>query len=681
MRQITRLLIANRGEIARRIMRTAREMGIETVAIYADPDVHAPFVREADEAIALGGSTATETYLDIAKVIGAAQRSGADSIHPGYGFLSENPAFARAVTAAGLTWVGPTPEAMSAMGDKLAAKRLMDASGVPTLPGVEVTTSDEGELQQAVATIGLPLLVKAAAGGGGKGMRIVGTLAELAGAVGASQREAAGAFGNDTVFLERYLEAPRHVEVQILGDSHGNVVHCFERECSIQRRHQKIIEEAPSPAITEDLRRAMGLAAVTAARAIGYVSAGTVEFLLDGNGRFVFLEVNTRLQVEHPVTEAITGLDLVREQIRIAMGEPLGFQQSDLAISGHAIEARIYAEDPAHGFLPATGTVLAWDPAAAPEARFDSGIETGSEVSVHFDPMLGKVIVHAPTRAEAALRLARVLERTRIHGVTTNRDLLAATLRHPAFLAGDTPTDFIDRHQPARQRIPSEADVRWAALAVALKGQGERSEAAKLLATLPSGWRNNPSQMQESRFEHDGRELTVEYLARRDGSFACVVDGTASTARVHDMTADRLDLELDGARRVLAVLTNGHRSWVQSPSGEVQLVELPRFPEAEVEAVAGGYAAPMPGKIVSVHVAPGEKVNRGTLLVVMEAMKMEHRITCVDDEASVFEVRVKPGEQVGAGHLLVVVLGSATGQPAGPPGEGGPETGEEPKTS
>jgi len=559
------------------------------------------------------------------------------------------------VVAAGLTWIGPTPEAMAGMGDKLAAKRLMAGAGVPTLPSVEVTTNDEGELKQAAANIGLPLLVKAAAGGGGKGMRIVSTLDELADAVAGAQREAAGAFGDDTVFLERYLDAPRHVEIQILGDSHGNVVHCFERECSIQRRHQKIIEEAPSPAMTADLRRQMGLAAVTAARAIGYVSAGTIEFLLDGNGRFFFLEVNTRLQVEHPVTEAITGLDLVREQIRIARGEPLELEQSDLAISGHAIEARIYAEDPANGFLPAIGTVLAWDPPGEPPARFDSGIETGSEVSVHFDPMLAKVIVHAPTRVEAALRLARVLERTRIHGVTTNRDFLAATLRHPAFLSGDTTTDFIERHAPARQRVPSEEDLRWAALAVTLKGQDERRRSATLLRTLPSGWRNNPSAMQDTKYLHQDRDLTVEYLCQRDGSFACVLDGTPATARVHSLRDDRIDLELNGARRVLAVTSSGNRSWVQGSSGEVQLVALPRFPEVEVDAVAGGYAAPMPGKVVSVHVTAGETVTRGKLLLVMEAMKMEHRITCVEDEGTVSEVRVAQGEQVAAGDVLVVV--------------------------
>ncbi|MBE7519625.1 MAG: ATP-grasp domain-containing protein [Thermoflexaceae bacterium] len=658
MKRISRLLVANRGEITRRIMRTAREMGIETVAIYADPDSHAPFVHEADEAIALGGSTAAETYLDVARVIDAARRSGADAIHPGYGFLSENAGFARAVVEAGLTWVGPSPEAIAAMGDKLAAKRLMMAAGVPTLPSTEVPADGRADLQAIAAPIGLPVLVKAAAGGGGKGMRIVRSTAELAEAVAGAQREALGAFGNGTVFLERYLEAPRHVEIQVLGDSHGNLIHCFERECSIQRRHQKIIEEAPSPAMTPELREQMGLAAVTAAQAIGYTSAGTVEFLLDTNGQFYFLEVNTRLQVEHPVTEAITGLDLVREQIRIAQGERLDVHQGDLAIRGHAIEARLYAEDPANGFLPATGTVLAWEEPKDSPARFDSGVETGSDVSLHFDPMLAKVIVHAPNRTEAALRLARVLERTRIHGVTTNRDFLVATLRHPAFLAGDTTTAFIEKHDPARVRRPAENEVRAAALAVALKSQDERRRGASLMRTLPSGWRNNPSQMQQTVFTHQGEEVKTGYLAQRDGSFDYEVAGVRGSARLHRADGDLVDVEIDGSRRVLAVAQRGSQFWVQGASGEVQLTELPRFPDSEQEEVAGGYAAPMPGKIVSIHVEPGDAVTRGQLLMVMEAMKMEHRITCVEESAKVTEVRVAKGDQVEAGQMLVVVEGS-----------------------
>jgi propionyl-CoA carboxylase alpha chain len=441
-RTITRVLVANRGEIARRVFQTATEMGISTVAVYADGDADAPFVKDADTAIALRGRTATETYLNVDKVLDAARRSGADAIHPGYGFLSENADFASAVEAAGLVWIGPPPEAIAAMGDKLSAKELMRAADVPTLPAREL--GPDADVLEGAAAVGYPLLIKASAGGGGRGMRVVREESELDSATSGARREAANAFGDDTIFMERWLPACRHVEIQILGDQHGNLLHCFERECSIQRRHQKVIEEAPSSAVTEVIRERMGQAAVAAGKQLGYYSAGTVEFLLDGDD-FWFLEVNTRLQVEHPVTEEITGLDLVREQLRIAEGESLGYEQDDLSIHGHAIEARLYAENAQKNFLPSPGTVALWEPSERVDARYDSGIESGSVIGTEFDPMLAKVIVHAPTRREAALRLARALETTRLNGMISNRDFLVATLRTPEFLAGDTTTDFIDR--------------------------------------------------------------------------------------------------------------------------------------------------------------------------------------------------------------------------------------------
>ncbi len=654
MPRITRLLIAGRGEIPRRIMRTAREMGIATVAVYADADAAAPFVRDADEAVALRGATSAETYLDVAKIIDAARRSGADAVHPGYGFLAENAQFARAVIAAGLVWVGPRPEAMAAMGDKLAAKQLMTEARVPTLPAVEVTGETTDEIRDRAREMGYPLLVKAAGGGGGKGMRVVAGEAGLAEAIAGARREAAGAFGDDTVFLERCLESARHVEVQVFGDQHGNIVHCFERECSIQRRHQKIIEEAPSPAVDAGLRDRLGQAAVAASKAIGYDNAGTVEFLLDSGGEFYFLEMNTRLQVEHPVTEEITGLDIVREQIRVAEGDPLSFRQEDLRINGHAMEARLYAEDPAHDFLPAAGRLVAWDPDPALPARFESGVEAGSEVSVHFDPMLAKVIVHAPTRTEAALRLATVLERLRLHGVTTNRDFLANVLRHDAFLAGDTSTDFIERHSPARERDVRPGDVRAAALAAALAAQLARRAEARVLATMPSGWRNNPSVMQEVRYAHRGGEVVARYQRRRNGSFAYEVNGEGGEARLVRAGDGRLELEIDGVQRTFSVASDGLRHWVQSAAGEVGLVEVPRFPEPEREQVAGGYAAPMPGKVVAVNVEPGQRVSAGQVLVVIEAMKMEHQIACIED-GTVLEVCIAADAQVEAGQMLLVV--------------------------
>jgi propionyl-CoA carboxylase alpha chain len=442
--------------------------------------------------------------------------------------------------------------------------------------------------------------------------------------------------------------------VQVFGDGHGNIVHCFERECSIQRRHQKIIEEAPSTAVDADLRRRLGEAAVDAARAVGYDNAGTVEFMLDEDGSFYFLEMNTRLQVEHPVTEEITGLDLVREQIKVAEGAPLSFVQDDLRIDGHAIEARIYAEDPANDFLPATGRLIAWRPDPALPARFESGVEAGSEVSPYFDPMLAKVIVHARDRTEAASRLANVLERLQLPGITSNRDFLVNVLRHDAFIAGDTTTDFIERHSPARERVISEEQLRAAALAAALTSQRARRAEARALATIPSGWRNNPSAMQQVRYLHRDEEVLTQYLRQGDGAFAYEVAGHSGEARILRAEDGWTELEIDGVQQTLSVVSEGADHWVQGPAGEVRLVELPRFPEREREQTAGGYLAPMPGRIVSVKVSTGQQVTAGEVLVIVEAMKMEHVITCSED-GIVTEVRVVADEQVEAGQVLLVV--------------------------
>ncbi|MGF1596803.1 MAG: biotin carboxylase N-terminal domain-containing protein [Acidimicrobiales bacterium] len=658
----SRLLVANRGEIARRVFATARAMGIETVAVYADPDAGAPFVAEADQAVALGGSTAADTYLDQAKLLAAAARSGADAVHPGYGFLSENAGFATAVIGAGLTWVGPPPTAIAAMGDKLAAKRLMIEAGVPTLPSVEITDGMIGTnaLAAVAEEIGYPVLVKAAAGGGGKGMRVVDAPADLAEAVAGAQREAVSAFGDGTVFLEKYLPAPRHVEIQVLGDTHGNLVHCYERECSIQRRHQKIIEEAPSPAVDDDLRAAMGAAALDAVRVIGYHSVGTVEFLLDtdatGRAAFYFLEVNTRLQVEHPVTEEITGLDLVRQQLLVAQGLPLAFGQDELRIDGHAIEARVYAEDPAAGFLPATGTVAAFGLPAAPAARFDSGVEAGSVVGVDFDPLLAKVIVHAPTRTEAALRLALVLERMVISGVTTNRDFLVATLRHRAFLDGDTTTDFIDRVAPDRTCRPEGVDRARLLTALVLFRQARNRRAAGPLAFLPSGYRNSAMPPERVILDLDGDEVTVGYRRNRDGTFD-VEPGEGEPplrATLEACGPDGLDAVIDGVRAHYTVVATGAVWHVQGPHGRVEVVERSRFPDAGPSSVAGGQLAPMPGTVRVVSVAEGDQVSAGQALLVMEAMKMEHTVVA-PEPSLVSEVRCAVGDQVDNGQVLVVL--------------------------
>ncbi len=648
---VTRLLIANRGEIARRIMRTARDMGISTVAIYADGDADAPFVREADAAIALGGRTSAETYLDVDKVIGACRRSGADAVHPGYGFLSENEGFAQAVIDAGLKWLGPSPKVIGLMGDKLSAKKLMQEADVPTLPAIEITA--DTNLAEAAADIGYPVLVKASAGGGGRGMRVVESAAELDDAVAGARREAAGAFGDDTVFLEKWLDKSRHVELQILGDQHGNLVHCFERECSIQRRHQKIIEEAPSPAVTDEIRERMGAAAVAAARKLGYASAGTVEFLLAGDD-FYFLEVNARLQVEHPVTEEIIGHDLVREQIRIAEGEPLSFTQEDLAINGCAIEARLYAEDPANGFLPSPGPVVKWQPSSVGQARFDSGVETGSVISTDFDPMIAKVIVHAPTRREAAARLARVLETTTVQGLTTNRDFLVNTLRAPSYLAGDTTTDFIERVNPALTREVNLQDQTEAGIAVIIEGQARRRARARINHRITSGWRNSTMPPERITFASGATELAFAYQSRRDGSFDVTLGEANHHVEVLAAGDGAVDLAIDGLRQQFVVTNDGDSWHVQGNRGGLTLIEQPRYPSVGGAETGGGLKAPMPGAVLATEVEAGQSVEKGQLLLILEAMKMEHRITA-PMSGTVETLHVSAGEQVENGQLLVTI--------------------------
>ncbi len=649
VKPIRRLLVANRGEIARRIFRTAHAMGIDTVAIYADGDARAPFVREADTAIALNGRTSAQTYLDIGKVLEACRRSGADAVHPGYGFLSENASFAQAVIDAGLTWVGPSPAAIRGIGDKLAAKKVVNEVGVPTLEAFEL--SPGADAQAAARRIGYPVLIKAAAGGGGRGMRVVNDPAALDQAVEGARREAAASFGDGTVFLERWLTRSRHVEIQILGDRHGNLVHLFERECSIQRRHQKIIEEAPSPAVSPALRERMGQAALAAARRIGYHSAGTAEFLVAGD-EFFFLEVNTRLQVEHPVTEAITGLDLVREQIRVAEGEPLGYAQADLRIDGHAIEARVCAENPAQDFLPTPGTVVVWEQAEDRGVRYDSGVESGTEIGIEFDPMIAKVIAHAPTRREAAARLARALERTRIQGIVHNRDFLVATLRSPAYLAGDTTTDFIARVAPPARREPSLAELETCAIGVALQCRARRRASVSVQRTIPGGFRNSHMPPQIVTFKADDRTLKVSYRSRRDGGFDAQVGERRCQVLVYSADAQQIDFAIDGVRQRLRVTTVGPVHLVQGPGGDLELTEQPRFPSTNRSQLGGGLKAPMPGKVLAVSVEPGGAVEKGQLLLILEAMKMEHRITA-PAAGVVKALAVAVGDQVANGALLV----------------------------
>lgn len=655
MNRIRRLFIANRGEIVSRVARTARLMGLETATLFAEPDRDLPFVRDVDIAVALPGVTAAETYLNLERVLEAACRVDADAIHPGYGFLSENAEFARAVEAAGLVWVGPPPDAIAAMGDKVAALERMERAGVPVLGRVLFQGTTPEELLREAEAIGYPLMVKAVAGGGGKGMRVVQGPEELAEAVFAARREALGAFGDDRVFAEPYVFDARHVEVQVLADTHGNVVALFERECSIQRRHQKVIEEAPSPAVTERDRERLVEAAIAAARSIGYTNAGTVEFLWSGDGRFSFMEMNTRLQVEHPVTELVTGVDIVREQLRVAMGLPLSFAQEELTIRGHAIEARLYAEDPAVGFLPQTGRLLAFEPPQEQGLRVDAGVATGSEVSPYFDPMIAKFIAHAPTRQEAAAKLARALDHTTVFGLTTNREFLAAVLRHPAFLAGETTTRFLERHAPRASAPPVEAEQR-AAVFAALIGQWERRRAAKVQQTIPSGWRNNPSQRQRSVFRFGDQTITAEYERRRDGSFAVRLGGE------HELLVEGLRVEgptaaakVDGVYAQVRWVHDRSDWWLRLGGHTFRLEEVPRFPSRhEEETVVGGLRAPMPGKVVALRVVVGQRVAATDVVAILEAMKMEQRVYA-GVNGIVRDVLVREGDQVSVGDLIAVV--------------------------
>jgi acetyl/propionyl-CoA carboxylase alpha subunit len=650
-RAIAKLLIANRGEIAARIIRSAHALGVATVAVYSDPDADAPYVTLADEAVRLPGAAPADTYLRGDLIIAAAAATGAGAVHPGYGFLSENAAFARACADAGLTFVGPGPDTIKAMGDKITAKALMAEAGVPVLPSVSVT--DGTDLAEAATHVGFPLLVKAAFGGGGRGMRLVADPAELAGAVASARSEAASAFGDGTVFLERFVTDPRHVEVQILGDTAGTVVHLFERECSIQRRYQKIVEECPSPAVDARLRAALAAAAVTAGQAIGYTGAGTVEFVLDRDGSFYFLEMNTRLQVEHPVTEEVTGLDLVELQLRIAEGEPLSPQAREARINGHAIEVRLYAEDVPAGFVPATGTLHRFTIPPAPGIRVETGFGDGSVVSPHYDAMLAKVIAHGRTRADAARRLARALGRAEIHGVTTNRDLLAGILREPDFLAGATDTGYLTRHDPVALAAPAARATATHALAAALARQARHRAEAPVLGTLPSGWRNVFSAPQRVTYTVAGEPYAVAYRITGSTVRAWVNDVPLELV-VHAASPDRVDLEVDGTRRVYRVHHVATDTYVDASDGSSALSEVPRFGDPEKVTPAGSLLAPMPGLVLRVLAEVGAVVTAGQPLLVLEAMKMEQTVSAPVGGV-VAELRAKAGEQVSTGQVLAVL--------------------------
>ncbi|MEU6563569.1 acetyl/propionyl/methylcrotonyl-CoA carboxylase subunit alpha [Nocardia nova] len=659
---VTNVLVANRGEIARRVFATCRRMGIGTTAVYSDADARSPHVAEADAAIRLPGNTPAETYLRGELIVEAALAAGADAVHPGYGFLSENAEFAKAVQEAGLIWIGPPVAAIEQMGSKVESKKMMDAAGVPVLKQL-----DPAE----VTTDMLPVLIKASAGGGGRGMRVVRELSQLDDQIEAARREAESAFGDPTVFCERYLETGRHIEVQVMADTHGRVWAVGERECSIQRRHQKVVEEAPSPLVERiaPMRERLFEAARMASEAIGYEGAGTVEFLADEKGDFFFLEMNTRLQVEHPVTECTTGLDLVRLQLRVAQGYRL--PEAPPSMRGHSIEVRLYAEDPAQDWQPQSGPVhrIEFAPGTAeftvlgePGLRLDSGVVDGSVVGVFYDPMLAKVISYADTREEAAHLLAAALQRARIHGLVTNRDLLVRVLRHPAFLAGDTDTAFFATHGLENLSAPlvSEEDEALSIVAAALADAAANRSRAKVGGGLPSGWRNLPSQAQSKSYESRTSGVhEVRYRLTRAGLDVDGHDGLELIEATPDVVVLAVPGERGAVRRRFEIARYGDLVAVDSPLGPVSLRRLPRFSDPADQVAEGSLLAPMPGSVIRLGAEIGSTVTKGQPILWLEAMKMEHTIAAPADGV-LTELNVTAGQQVEVGAVLAVVHAEAS---------------------
>jgi len=632
------ILVANRGEIACRIMQTAQFMGIKCVAVFVDADKDAPFVKMADEAIKLSSG-----YMDGSAIINAAKQSGAEAIHPGYGFLSENAAFARKVKSNKLIWIGPSPHVIKVMGDKLKAKEIAEKSGVPTLP-MTSNTKD-------VKSIGYPILIKAAAGGGGKGMRIVEKESELKDSIISAKREALLGFDDDRIFIERYVEKSRHIEIQILGDEHGNVVHLGERECSIQRRHQKIIEESPSPRIDPFLREEMGQAAIKLAKKIKYCSAGTVEFLFDDKtDEYWFLEVNTRLQVEHPVTEEVTGVDLVAEQIKIARGDELEFAQDDIDWHGHAIEARLYAEDPGNNFLPEIGTLHAYDTSLASEVRWDSGVEEGSVIGTDFDPMLSKVISWAPDRIDAANKLARGLEKAHMGGVITNRQFLISCLRNENFLNGNTTTDFIERETLETKKHLSVNELHQTSTAIALWKAQQNRVSDPVTGFMPANWTNGRMPLQRVKLLFMQDEIEVKYKLNKENLYEVM----GSICKIYHCDSFGIDIEIDSHRFYAHLTEVGSEIIINMPFGDVNVSVLPRFIEPGNEIPEGGLIAPMPGKVIDVKVKKGSKVKAGDTLVIIEAMKMEHSIKATET-GKIAKVMIQLNDQVDNGATLLVL--------------------------
>ncbi|OBB71715.1 acetyl/propionyl/methylcrotonyl-CoA carboxylase subunit alpha [Mycobacterium sp. 852014-52144_SCH5372336] len=649
------VLVANRGEIAVRVIRTLRAMGIRSVAVFSDADAGARHVAEADVAVRIGPPPARQSYLDIDAVVSAAQRTGAQAVHPGYGFLSENAQFAAALQDAGIVFIGPPVGAIQTMGDKIAAKAAVSAFGVPVVPGVSRPGLSDDDLVAGAAEVGFPVLVKPSAGGGGKGMRVVHEPAELAGALASARREAAAAFGDDTLFLERFVLNPRHIEVQVLADGYGNVVHLGERECSLQRRHQKVIEEAPSPLLDAATRARIGAAACDTARSVDYTGAGTVEFIVsaDRPDEFFFMEMNTRLQVEHPVTEMVTGIDLVEQQVRIAAGEKLAIAQDDISMTGHAIEARVYAEDPGHGFLPTGGTVLGLAEPEGPGIRVDSGLAPGSVIGSDYDPMLSKVIAHADDRPAALRALDRALAHTAVLGVTTNVEFLRFLLADPDVAAGRLDTGLLDRRSPDFH--PASAEDADLVAAAAYRWLRSWPQPAGDLWAVPSGWRMGRHAPTTYRLQSGERVDHVHLTGTPSAGGAAIEDGPSRSLAV-SLAGDRLAVTFDGIVTDYVVVADDHRIWLAGGGRTLAVDEVREAPVRPDDAHSGDaeLTSPMPGSVVAVGVADGDRVTTGTVVVTVEAMKMEHALSAPVD--GVVELLVAEGDQVKVGQPLAKVI-------------------------
>ncbi|MFJ2281074.1 acetyl/propionyl/methylcrotonyl-CoA carboxylase subunit alpha [Pseudomonas sp. NPDC087803] len=652
MPAIHKILIANRGEIACRIQRTAQALGYRTVAVFSDADADAPHVQMADQAVNIGAAPVQQSYLNTAAILDAARRSGADAIHPGYGFLSENAGFARACAEAGLTFIGPSADAIELMGSKRLSKIAMLEAGVPCIAGYQGAAQDDATLLREAERIGYPLMIKASAGGGGRGMRLVHSSEELPAQLRTARSEALNGFGSDELILEQALIEPRHVEVQLFGDCHGNLIYLGERDCSVQRRHQKVIEEAPCPVMTGELRQAMGEAALKAGRAVNYVGAGTVEFLLDARGQFYFLEMNTRLQVEHPVTELITGQDLVAWQLAVAEGQPLPLTQEQVTLNGHAMEVRLYAEDPTQNFLPQTGRVQAWEPAVSPGARIDHGLREGQAISPFYDPMLGKLIAHGATREEARRKLLRAVQDSVLLGVQSNQRLLVSLLQHPQFVSGEFSTAFIAQHftdHPCLHAYAPTAEE-LAIAAVLFYQSGAQAHRAPL-----KGWRNNAGVPLNYRLGLEQQDWSLQLLADGDGRFTVNVMQRALTLTVIACDERALTLEVDGLRQRHAYRIVGEALWLFTHPGNLRLEDRTHaLISSQTSVSSGTLRAPMDGAIVEVLVSEGSPVSKGQLLVVLEAMKMEHPLKAGIDGV-LKRVQVKVGDQVKNRQVLLQV--------------------------